>query len=53
MKNKINLVDAVFSVLRAIKTTPLDIAINDTANSMANSYDDYMTIWNFLTSLVW
>lgn len=45
--------DAVFYVLRAIKNTELDIAINDAANIYSRDYQEYMKLWSFLSSLVW
>lgn len=51
---KLNFTEAVFAVLECVKCgTPLDIAINDVANSKANSFEEYQTLWNFLGSLVW
>lgn len=51
---KTNLAEAVFEVLRHVnKGQALSWAINDVANSMARDYEEYMTIWTFLDSLVW
>lgn len=51
---KINLSECVFTVLRLIKEgTPLDIAINDVANSVSYDFPSYQRTWDFLHSLVW
>ena len=54
MKRKLNFTDAVFAVLECLKHgTPLDIAINDVANSKAQNFEEYQKFWDFLESLVW
>lgn len=51
---KINLAECVFAVLSLIKEgTPLDIAINDVANSMSYDQPSYQRTWDFLDSLIW
>lgn len=53
MAKKLHLVEIVFSVKEMMKDRPIDIAINDAANSFSHNYEEYMFIWNFLESLVW
>ena len=54
MKKKICFTDAVFCVLNAVRRgVPLEEAQNDAANCYANSYEDYMKIWDFFNTLVW
>lgn len=53
MAKKLHLVEIVFSVKEMMKDRPIDIAINDAANSFASTYEEYCFIWNFLESLVW
>ena len=50
---KINLSECVFTVMSLIKEgTPLNIAINDVANSVAYDFPSYQRTWDFLSSLV-
>lgn len=51
MKN--NAMKAVLFVLDAMKQTPLELAINDAANIYSNNYEEYMSLWRFLSALIW
>lgn len=53
MAKKLHLVEIVLSVKEMMRDRPIDIAINDAANSFASTYEEYCFIWNFLESLVW
>ena len=51
---KINLAECVFAVLSLVKGgTPLEIAINDVANSVSYDQLSYQRTWDFLDSLIW